>query len=139
MEVLRIKAAVRARDGQRCVDCGLTAQAYWDRNGVRLDVHRLIPNSAYGMDGTVTLCRRCHKLRHSKKRMTKPLRLLATQNDDGELSAAVQLRASKLSVMHKRKVTKSEVIVEILQEGLASELAEVRKFQSGKKKTRNGS
>ncbi len=60
-------------------------------------------------------------------------RLIADTDDNGELSAAVQLRASKMSVAYKRKVSKSEVVVEILREALTAELAEVRKFQGSKR------
>lgn len=59
VDELELKDAVRARDGHKCVDCGATA-------GLRqLDVHRLVPGSLYTIDGTVTVCRSCHKKRHA--------------------------------------------------------------------------
>jgi 5-methylcytosine-specific restriction endonuclease McrA len=52
-----IKAAVRERDDNRCVDCGARRQP----GKPQLDVHRIIPGSEYSVDGCVTLCRGCHK------------------------------------------------------------------------------
>jgi hypothetical protein len=60
MTVLDIKAAVRKRDGFRCVDCGITQDEY----GITLEVHRLKPGSAYTADGCVTTCAGCHGKRH---------------------------------------------------------------------------
>jgi hypothetical protein len=50
-----IKASVRARDGQRCVDCGLPQS---EHPGV-LRVHRLNSSAPLSVDGCVTLCRDC--------------------------------------------------------------------------------
>jgi hypothetical protein len=44
------------------------------------------------------------------------------------LNSAVQLRASKLSVSRRRKVTKSEVVTEILRSALAAEISEINSF-----------
>lgn len=60
MTVLEIKAAVRARDGLKCIECGMTAEQHIERYGVTLDVHRLVPGSKYAIDGCVTLCKKCH-------------------------------------------------------------------------------
>lgn len=62
MTVLDIKDAVRCRDGYRCVDCGLLQPVHRKT----LDVHRVIPGSVYTLEGSVTLCRKCHKIRHGK-------------------------------------------------------------------------
>jgi 5-methylcytosine-specific restriction endonuclease McrA len=60
MTNLEIKAAVRARDGFRCTECGVTSLKYLAITGRSLDVHRIIPGSEYTVDGCVTLCRQCH-------------------------------------------------------------------------------
>jgi hypothetical protein len=54
------------------------------------------------------------------------VRLIADADD--LINSAVQLRASKLAVARKRKVTKSEVIIEILRAALAAEIAEIQSF-----------
>ncbi len=122
MSVSKTKATVRQRDNHSCVDCGLTAKDYMERNGTLLDVHRLIPGSRYTVDGCVTVCRSCHKLRHSTRK-PKRGRLIADVADGGELSQAVHLRAFKMAVEHNRTFTKSDVIMGILRRALAPELA----------------
>jgi hypothetical protein len=62
----RVKAAVRLRDGMRCIDCDLTNEQHVKRYGRQLDVHRTTPGSPYTLDGCVTACRRCHRRRHRK-------------------------------------------------------------------------
>jgi hypothetical protein len=63
---LSVKALVRFRDGNRCVDCHTSGTDYLVRTGRLLDVHRLIPGSTYSVSGCVTVCRLCHKKRHRK-------------------------------------------------------------------------
>jgi hypothetical protein len=57
---LEIKDAVRARDGHKCRDCGMTSEEHVAKYGRELDVHRLLPGSVYEVDWAVTLCRACH-------------------------------------------------------------------------------
>lgn len=56
----RIKHAVRARDGFRCTECGMTAEEHVALHGRNLEVHRIVPGSDYTPEGCVTLCRKCH-------------------------------------------------------------------------------
>lgn len=58
--ILRVKEAVRQRDGYRCTKCGLPQADHVAQYGRRLDVHRLAPGSLYTPEGCVTLCKRCH-------------------------------------------------------------------------------
>lgn len=60
MHPVTIKNRVRARDGHKCVKCGMTRAESLDRYGCNLDVHRVDPGSAYTIDGCITLCRECH-------------------------------------------------------------------------------
>jgi hypothetical protein len=56
----QIKAAVRERDGHRCVHCGMTAEEHRQLFGANLQVHRKVPGSAYTLEGCETVCQRCH-------------------------------------------------------------------------------
>jgi 5-methylcytosine-specific restriction endonuclease McrA len=58
--VAQVKAAVRARDGFRCVKCGMTNHEHLEATEQQLEVHRVVPGSVYSLDGCVTLCKRCH-------------------------------------------------------------------------------
>lgn len=61
-EVLRIKAAVRARDGMRCTKCGTENVEHIRKHRKQLHVHRTVPGSEYS-EATgvcVTLCFKCH-------------------------------------------------------------------------------
>ena len=61
--IARVKEAVRARDGYRCAQCGLSQADHVARVGRRLEVHRITPGSLYSLEGCVTLCRDCHASR----------------------------------------------------------------------------
>jgi DNA-binding transcriptional regulator YiaG len=62
-----IKAAVRARDGYRCVRCGKTEERYVFRGRRRqLSVHRKVPGSEYSLEGCETLCASCHRVVHKE-------------------------------------------------------------------------
>ena len=73
-EILAVKAAVRARDGKRCVHCGMTDEKHIARYGRTLDVHRVVPGSEYSLAPGVckTLCRPCHALMPKRPRGTRP-------------------------------------------------------------------
>jgi len=76
MKVLKIKAAVRERDGYRCRQCGCTQEQHLQQHGRILEVHRLAPGAPYSVDGCVTLCRICHgPKRRSARYSTGAIRL----------------------------------------------------------------
>jgi hypothetical protein len=57
----QIRAAIRERDGQKCTECGMTADEHRKRFGRTLDVHRIQPGGEYSFANCVTLCRPCHR------------------------------------------------------------------------------
>ena len=72
-EIVAVKAAVRARDGYRCVHCGLTSDEHYARYRRRLEVHRLFPRSVYSVDGCITVCKPCHaKMPTARTSVTGP-------------------------------------------------------------------
>ena len=89
-EMKAVKAAVRERDGNACVGCGMTAEQHRARYGKRLLVHRKVPGSLYTLAGCETRCVECHgplprRARHApdlaygNKTLTMFLRLSAAQ------------------------------------------------------------
>lgn len=61
-----LPAAVKQRDGYRCVDCG-----EFETRTQRLQAHHVLPLSEGGsntLDNMVTLCTACHKARHRARR-----------------------------------------------------------------------
>lgn len=58
--IREVKIAVRARDGFRCVKCGMSESDHLDIYGQIHDVHRKTPGSPYTVADCVTLCRSCH-------------------------------------------------------------------------------
>jgi 5-methylcytosine-specific restriction endonuclease McrA len=60
--VLAIKERIRARDGYRCAECGMTQADHVERYRHVLDIHRNEPGSVYSLapGACVTLCRPCH-------------------------------------------------------------------------------
>ncbi len=67
MNEFNVKNAVRNRDGRKCVDCGMTEKEHRKKTGRTLDVHRLVPDSVYAVDGCIALCMVCHKARHGQE------------------------------------------------------------------------
>jgi len=63
---LKIKAAVRERDGYRCTECSMTGSQHRRRYDQDLEVHRIHPGSIYALELCVTLCRKCHKKKPKK-------------------------------------------------------------------------
>ncbi len=62
MNVTQIKAAVRERDGRRCVECGMSDVEHFSLYGNNLQVHRVVPGSEYSLapGACQTLCIPCH-------------------------------------------------------------------------------
>jgi 5-methylcytosine-specific restriction endonuclease McrA len=92
-----VKAVVRHRDGYRCTECGLTALEHIERYGRTLDVHRIVPGSAYTISGCQTLCVDCHltKPRSPNRSAAGPRRLTVPDHLVPQLRdcARVQLRS----------------------------------------------
>lgn len=89
---VEIKALVRARDDYRCTDCGMSAEEHVRLYRRNLDVHRLVPNSKYTVEGCVTLCKPCHKTkpkspRGTVRRTMKTMRLPLNQEETAALDA----------------------------------------------------
>jgi hypothetical protein len=59
-EMRAVKDAVRARDGNACVGCGMTNAQHLALYGKRLLVHRKNPGSLYCVDACETRCVACH-------------------------------------------------------------------------------
>lgn len=85
-----VKEIVRARDGFKCIDCGMTQGEHISAEGRVLDVHRLSPGSPYYSDGCVTVCRECHGKRHRGKR-------LGTNTPCNDLSARVDAEVAYMA------------------------------------------
>lgn len=70
-----VKEAVRQRDGFRCTGCGLSNEENIARHGMALDVHRVVPGSAYSTaEGVcVTVCKKCHRRTHLGHPLNGPI------------------------------------------------------------------
>jgi cytochrome c553 len=127
-----IKAAARARDGYRCTKCGMTDTEHKARHGATLDVHRVVPGSAYTLAGVVTLCRPCHGPEPRSPYRSYPPGsrfIILTQE---VVRTAISLRALRTGKDN------SDVVNDILRDALADEIEEASKFPhtTGKKRGR---
>ena len=129
MDEWSVKAAVRARDGNKCTDCGMTAEDHRKTYGKGLDVHRVVPGSQYTVAGCVTLCRRCHgpkpKLprtyalpKSPTKRFTN--RLIIDTTD--EVRAALKSEIREVSARRDEDVSISDFVNELLRKALSHRL-----------------
>jgi hypothetical protein len=73
MNVAKVKASVRVRDGNRCRNCLMTNEAHAKQFGRGLHVHRLIPGGDYVESNCVTLCKSCHWELHRGENSPKAL------------------------------------------------------------------
>lgn len=89
-EILDIKAAVRKRDGYRCVHCGMTLaehRALYRRN---LEVHRLVPRTPYQLDSCITVCKPCHaKMPTARTTLTGEFRSLRVHADLHDMARVI--------------------------------------------------
>lgn len=56
-----VQADVRDRDGYACTKCGMTQAEHFEKHGIQLHVHRVVPQSDYTLEGCVTMCVTCHQ------------------------------------------------------------------------------
>ena len=96
----RIKKAVRARDGMRCVRCDMPDAEHREAVGTGLEVHRTSPGSDYSLDpgACVTPCKSCHAAETRTGGTSKrPARRTAviTLRGVGDLHARLQAQASR--------------------------------------------
>jgi 5-methylcytosine-specific restriction endonuclease McrA len=124
-EVLRIKAAVRKRDGFCCTMCGMTNEEHRKTHGQQLEVHRLVPGSLYAIPGCATVCKGCHKdLPRSRHGTAEgPVRLIV--NVPPDLRAALRLAAVRAGK------GMSDLADDLLKAALADALEEIRRQRSG--------
>jgi hypothetical protein len=106
---LTVKAAVRERDGYRCTDCGMTNEEHRVQYGKSLDVHRLVPGSAYTPDGCVTLCRKCHA--------SKPKRP-AGQGECSSFRPPLDIRQAVDDMAREQRRTFSQMLLLVVEAGL---------------------
>lgn len=55
-----MKELVRERDGYACTKCGMTDVQHRIKYKQTIQVHRLVPGSAYAVGGCITVCQACH-------------------------------------------------------------------------------
>lgn len=120
-EILRIKEAVRKRDSYRCAECGMTNAAHLQRYRRSLEVHRLHPGSWYHVETAITLCRACHGPKPRSPYGSLP-RLIV--DVDRALWTQHKIRACLMGVSPR------ELLVRLLHENLAPEIAELEAWDA---------
>lgn len=70
-EITRVKSAVLARDGFRCVHCGVANDRHKAAFGIRLGVWLKVPGSAFTVAGCESVCRACAARRRRGPRKLK--------------------------------------------------------------------
>jgi hypothetical protein len=112
-----IKAAVRERDGHRCTECGTTAEQHYELYGRKLEVHRLVPGSPYTVEGSVTLCKKCHgpKPRSSRYSRISPVTVV-------KIDRGIFRKAKVISAF--RGMAVSDYLAELLAEPVHANYAE---------------
>ena len=118
-EIIRVKVAVRERDGYCCTLCGMTNDESISQFGKQLDVHRNIPGSYYTIGGCITVCRTCHGPLPRSPKGTGPSRGLCPREVfqlSWELRDALDAYRFSLQV----PLSKSEIIRIALEEYLAA-------------------
>jgi len=91
-----IKDAVRKRDG-KCVDCGRLRSA----GNRSLHVHRLVPGSEYTLEGCVTVCSRCHAVRHEKPSGPTWYAIRTEEAVEASLEAMIKLWPNNKTLSHR--------------------------------------
>lgn len=123
MSEFTVKSAVRKRDGNRCQQCDITEEEHLAKYNIHLNVHRLIPGSAYRENLCVTLCHACHGTmpRNLKQVVFWPSERTGVRlyffnlydEDHVNLVEALDKRAEEL------KIETGELIMKILQDHVA--------------------
>jgi hypothetical protein len=60
----RAKRMSKERDGNCCVDCGMTEDEHIRYFARTLHQHRIVPSQGYVVANLVTVCNLCHAMRH---------------------------------------------------------------------------
>jgi hypothetical protein len=129
-----VKAAVRLRDGMRCIDCDMTNEQHVERYGCQLHVHRLTPGSPYSLEGCVTACVLCHKKRHRKPRLLLLKRTLFLLHSPAHRALKIEAARAEVSMSELAEIAFA-YCTSLLASGEAPEsvLAAIEKARQKKK------
>jgi hypothetical protein len=147
---LKIKDAVRERDKYRCRACCMSDKAHRKQYGRGLEVHRVLPGSAYSLEGCITLCASCHDeqptrlhVRVAQALSKMPLLVGGYDKDHTQDGVryfphkAEQMLASFVRMFRERtglKVTRSMMLFAIVSEAY-DRVAREGGFQDGEEET----